>query len=104
MDNYEEIYDQAGFFQDIWEALPPDWKEETPKEKSYTSLGMIIWDISVEYDVRNIFSQTKCPKCLSENIEKTDRKFHCLDCDFCHADYRHELPNKSNHDETPTIK
>lgn len=68
-----------------YEEMDKFWADNS--NSTYTSLGMIIWDTSVEYNIKTICSETKCPNCKSENIEKTDRKFHCLDCNFYHADY-----------------
>lgn len=60
---------------------------DTNEKKSYTSIGLVLWNPGVEYNINTIFQELKCPNCKSENIEKTDRTFHCLDCDFYHADF-----------------
>ena len=46
--NYEEIYDQAGFFSAVWSQLPEEFTNNTPTSYPTESYKMVIWDVSDE--------------------------------------------------------
>ena len=46
MENFEEIYDQAAFFAEVYSQLPEEFKEQRPLKECLTSVGCIIWDAS----------------------------------------------------------
>ena len=46
--NYEEIYDQAGFFSAVWSQLPEEFTNNKPTGHPLESYAMVIWDLSDE--------------------------------------------------------
>lgn len=81
MDNnkdYEEIYDQAGFFADIWEQLPEAFTKPLPEHEgeNTTSIGMVIWDCSTN---KTMLLAT-CSKCHSKNMVDDGICVTCKDC------------------------
>lgn len=82
MDNYEEIYDQAGFFADVWEQLPEAFKKPLkPWSETITSHSMIIWDVSSDESIK-IASENMCPECRSKNFTDDGICFKCKDCKY----------------------
>lgn len=77
--DYEEIYDQAGFFQEVWEQLPETFRNPTNKDKKRNdvleSYSMVIYDTTSSNKTELV-----CKKCKSVNVTYDGICLICKDC------------------------